>query len=73
VPVQRSRDAEGVAVAYRLAEQVDEGGVDAGVPDAGGREKKFQGVLLRSQVEVVRRRYDWGARWKSSIVPPLVG
>ena len=44
VPVQRGRDAEGVALRDRLAQQVDERRMDARVPDAGGREKKFQGA-----------------------------
>src|SRR5947209_590899 len=59
VPIQSGRNAEGVALANRLAQQVDERHMDARVLDAGGGEKVFQGVLLSSRVGAlfsVRRR-----------------
>jgi hypothetical protein len=40
MPILRGRDAEGAGVRDRLAQQVDEGVLDARVLDAGGSEKK---------------------------------
>jgi hypothetical protein len=56
MPVQRRRNAEGIGLGDRLAEEVDQRVVDGGVLDAGGGEKKLQGVLLRSRVGMVRPR-----------------
>ncbi len=44
MPIQPCRDAQSVGLGDRLAQQFDERRMDARVPDAGGREKKFHGA-----------------------------